>query len=83
MEMIFNILNFLDDLEKWIASVKSSDLYDPNCRELNHLNLKVKEFLSLRCSLLLKRYPTTESFLNQNVAKIIKYEKAILQSFVL
>lgn len=58
------------------------DLFEEDCPELNHLNQKVKEFLSMRCSLLLKKYPKVDNFINPNIKKIVNLEKQVLQSFV-
>lgn len=70
-------------MEKWLEAKNVMDLYEEKAKDLSHLNQKVKEFLSMRLQLLLKRYPQVDSFLNANVEKLIKAEKRILQSFTI
>nr|XP_027200109.1 histone-lysine N-methyltransferase setd3-like [Dermatophagoides pteronyssinus] len=76
---------FLDNegLEKWIKSKKSESLFDEKCTDLQYLNDKVKEFLSMRCKLLLKRYPQIDKFRNENIENIVKKEKQILESYLM
>lgn len=72
-----------EGLEKWIKSKKSESLFDEKCTDLQYLNDKVKEFLSMRCKLLLKRYPQIDKFRNENIENIVKKEKQILESYLM
>jgi len=57
----------LEQLEKWITSEKSSDLFDKECKDLIPLDDKVVQFLSMRCSSYCENMWPSERFLNPNM----------------
>lgn len=71
-----------EQLEKWIALEEAQKLYENECNELIYLDEKVKQFLLMRCTLLLRKYVQVNKYLNTNVEKMVRCEKNILQSYL-